>query len=72
MGKKTLDFSIAQAILNYNIGYEAGSLGTELGIESPGLKSAMQQMDVTREKPVISKPRKKRKKVDPHYGAGEH
>lgn len=74
LGKSTLDFAIAQAVLNYNVGYEAGSLGRDLGIESPRMQKVLQTRDKYREETKPTKPRRKRKKqeVDPHYGAGEH
>lgn len=74
LGKITLDFAVAQAVLIYNIGYDAGSLCSALGIPSESMTTMLQEKDISREMVIKSRPRRKRKKleVDPHYGAGEH
>lgn len=74
LGKATLDFSIAQATINYNIGYEAGFLGNELGITNHRSLKLLREMDLERERMRRSKPRKKRRKIeaDPQYAPGEY
>ena len=71
LGKKTLDFAVAQATINYNIGYEAGYLGKELGIENESVMQMLKCLDKERERELKPKSRKIRKiQADAHYLAG--
>lgn len=74
LGKVTLEFAVAQAVINYNIGYKAGYLGNELGIVTTRLLQVLEKMDRDREVALQSKPRKKRKmpefEAEPSYAPG--
>ena len=74
LSKQVCEFAVAQAILNYNVGYKLGYLGKELGItKGKNTKKFLRELDKKREQAVKSRPRKKKKTtVDPSYGAGEH
>ena len=74
LGKVTVDFSVAQAVISYIIGYKAGYLGKELGITSDRIVNLLDKMDKTREAVRVSKPRKKRKtaEVGQQYSLGEY
>ena len=66
-----MDFAISQACINYNIGYEAGYLGKDLGIESTPIVDLLKKVDKDRERILKPKPRKIRKiEADHHYKAG--
>lgn len=72
--KKTFEFAIAQAVVNYNVGYEAGSLASCLGIESCEMVKLQKEMDVSKETLQPSKSRKKWKTllVDPSCVPGSN
>ena len=71
VGKKTLNFAVAQASINYNAGYEEGYLGKELHIDSPRIIAYLKKLDKRRERSLKPKRRKPRKiQADPNYMAG--
>lgn len=72
LGKLTLDFAVAQAVTNYNIGYKAAFLGNELGIENNRILKVLEGMDKRREQVIQRKAKKKKKtlEIDPKYGPG--
>lgn len=72
LGKVTLDFAVAQSVLNYNIGYKTAYLGKELGIINASVLQWLEMRDIERERVRPSKPRKKRKQQDPEpqYSSG--
>lgn len=71
-GKQSLEFAVAQAVINYNIGYVEGYLGKELGIENYKIKKHLAELDKTREQVVKHKPPKRRKLMtDPSYAPGD-
>lgn len=73
LAKETLELVVAQAVINYNVGYKACFLWHELGITNDRILKYVEEMDRTREQEIQQRPRKKRKKleVEDQYAAGE-
>lgn len=68
-----LDFAVAQTCLNYNMGYEAGHLATQLGISrNENIVKVLRRWDNQREKKLISRRKKTKVRSDPDYAAGAH
>ena len=73
LGKSTLDFVVTQATMTYNVGYEQGYLGKELGIMNENTFKYLRDLDKEREKVRLSRPRKRRKiRDDDAYAPGAY